>query len=69
MMSCLIYPIVASWVWGGGWLQNLGFIDDSGASAVYLIGSTVGFIGTLFLKPRIGEFNNFDQTKGLGVAI
>jgi len=40
----------------------MGFIDDSGASAIYLVGSIVGFIGTLFLKPRLGEFNNYDQT-------
>ena len=62
IMSCLIYPIVASWVWGGGWLQMMGFIDDSGASAVYLVGSIVGLVGNLFLKPRLGVFNNFDQT-------
>jgi hypothetical protein len=38
----------------------MGFIDDSGASTVYLVGSIVGFIGNLFLRPRLGEFNSFD---------
>jgi Amt family ammonium transporter len=54
----LIYPIVAHWTWGGGWLDERGFIDYAGSSIVHLQGALAALAGTLILGPRIGKFRN-----------
>ena len=56
IMSGLIYPIEAGWVWGGGWLQKLGYHDYSGSGAVHLLGGTVSFWGAYLAGPRLGVF-------------
>lgn len=48
LISGIIYPIAASWVWGGGWLSTMGFIDHSGSGVIHLLGGTIGLIGTIF---------------------
>ena len=55
-MSGIIFPIASSWVWGGGWLEILGFRDFAGAGCVHLIGGFGGLIGTIILGPREGVF-------------
>ena len=52
-----IYPIVAHWIWGGGWLANHGAQDFAGSTVVHLTGATAALVATLLLKPRIGKFN------------
>ena len=54
----LIYPIVAHWTWGGGWLDEAGFIDYAGSSIVHLQGALAALAGTLVLGPRLGKFRN-----------
>lgn len=54
----LIYPIVAHWTWGGGWLFQDGFLDFAGSSIVHLQGATAALVGTLVLGPRIGKFKD-----------
>ena len=54
----LIYPIVAHWTWGGGWLYQDGFLDFAGSSIVHLQGATAALVGTLILGPRIGKFKD-----------
>ena len=54
----LIYPIVAHWTWGGGWLFQHGFLDFAGSSIVHLQGATAALVGTLVLGPRIGKFKD-----------
>lgn len=54
----LIYPIVAHWTWGGGWLAQRGFLDFAGSSIVHLQGALAALAGTLLLGPRIGKFRN-----------
>ncbi len=64
-VSMFIYPLVGNWVWGGGWLQNLGRIaglgngavDFAGSGVVHMIGGAVGLAGAVVLGPRIGKFN------------
>ena len=57
-VSMLIYPIFGHWAWNeNGWLQNLGFIDFAGSTVVHVIGGMVGLIGTIYLGPRIGRFD------------
>ena len=54
----LIYPIVAHWTWGGGWLAQDGFLDFAGSSIVHLQGALAALAGVLILGPRIGKFRN-----------
>jgi len=60
LISCLIYPIVASWTHGGGWLNQLGFIDTAGCGSIHIVAGTIGLVGTLRLGSRIGMFNDND---------
>lgn len=55
-MSILIYPIVGHWVWGGGWLQDMGFADFAGSTQVHSIGGWAALTGALILGPRIGKY-------------
>eukprot|EP00347_Sterkiella_histriomuscorum_P006219 403353608 len=61
LMTSIIYPIVASWTIGGGWLSLFGFIDFAGAAYVHLLGGCCGFIGTIILGPRLGIFGQTQQ--------
>jgi Amt family ammonium transporter len=64
LFTVLIYPIVAHWVWGGGWLSKIGMQDFAGSTVVHLQGATAALVATLLLKPRIGKFNK-DGTPNL----
>ncbi len=57
IISALIYPIVGHWIWGGGWLSNLGFSDFAGSTVVHAVGGFAALIGTIILKPREGKYN------------
>ncbi len=57
IISALIYPIIGHWIWGGGWLANLGFADFAGSTVVHLVGGTAALIGTIILGPRTGKYN------------
>jgi len=64
-VSMIIYPLVVGWIWGGGWLQNLGrsmglgngAVDFAGSGPVHMIGGAVALAGAIVLGPRIGKFN------------
>ncbi|MGM0846822.1 MAG: ammonium transporter [Bacillota bacterium] len=58
VITGIIYPVVGHWVWGGGWLSELGFIDFAGSTVVHLSGAVAAFIAVLFLGPRIGKYTN-----------
>ncbi|WNQ14288.1 ammonium transporter [Paenibacillus aurantius] len=64
LYTILIYPIVAHWVWGGGWLADLKMQDFAGSTVVHLQGATAALVATLLLKPRIGKYNK-DRTPNL----
>ena len=57
IISALIYPIIGHWIWGGGWLANLGFADFAGSTVVHLVGGSAALIGTIILGPRTGKYN------------
>ncbi len=57
IISALIYPIEAHWIWGGGWLSQLGFHDFAGSCAIHMVGGISALIGAKLLGPRIGKFN------------
>ena len=62
LISGLIYPIYGHWVWGGGWLAEIPFLDDysavdfAGSGVVHAVGGTAALVGALMLGPRIGKF-------------
>ncbi len=57
VISALIYPIEAHWIWGGGWLSQMGFHDFAGSCAIHMVGGLSALIGAKFLGPRIGKFS------------
>ena len=56
VISALIYPIEAHWIWGNGWLAQLGFHDFAGSCAIHMVGGISALIGAAILGPRIGKF-------------
>ncbi|MDE7282596.1 MAG: ammonium transporter [Lachnospiraceae bacterium] len=56
VISALIYPIEAHWIWGGGWLSQMGFHDFAGSCAIHMVGGISALIGAKLLGPRIGKF-------------
>ncbi len=56
VISAVVYPIEAHWIWGGGWLSQLGFHDFAGSTAIHMVGGIAAFIGAAILGPRIGKF-------------
>ena len=56
VISGLIYPIEAHWIWGGGWLSQMGFHDFAGSCAIHMVGGISALIGAWLLGPRIGKF-------------
>ena len=56
VISAIIYPIEAHWIWGGGWLSQIGFHDYAGSTAIHMVGGISALIGAALLGPRIGKF-------------
>ena len=63
MISALVYPIVGHWVWGGGWLAELGFYDFAGSTVVHGVCGTAALVGSMMLGPRIGKFDKNGRPK------
>ncbi|WP_138495544.1 ammonium transporter [Paenibacillus pinistramenti] len=57
LFMIVIYPIIAHWVWGGGWLAEMGMQDYAGSAVVHLTGATAALVATFLLKPRLGKYN------------
>ena len=56
VISLFVYPIEAHWVWGGGWLSKLGFIDFAGSAAIHSVGGVAALIGAIILGARLGKY-------------
>ena len=56
-ISLIVYPISGHWIWGGGWLAQLGFHDFAGSTAVHFVGGVTACLGAWMLGPRIGKYN------------
>lgn len=61
VISALIYPVEAHWIWGGGWLAQMGFHDFAGSCAIHMVGGISALIGAKILGPRIGKFTKDKQ--------
>ena len=61
VISALVYPIEAHWIWGGGWLAQLGFHDFAGSCAIHMVGGISALIGAKMVGPRIGKFEKDEK--------
>ncbi|MFP4163787.1 MAG: ammonium transporter [Chitinispirillaceae bacterium] len=64
-MVAFIYPLGGHWVWGGGWLADLGFHDFAGSTVVHSVGGWCALTGVLLLGPRIGKFRKDGSAKAI----
>ncbi|MEY8356499.1 ammonium transporter [Lachnospiraceae bacterium 54-53] len=70
VISAVIYPIEAGWIWnGGGWLYNIGYVDFAGSSAIHMVGGLSAFIGAAILGSRIGKYSKDKNGKTVVHAI
>jgi len=65
VFSAIIYPVVAHWIWGGGWLAEHGKQDFAGSTVVHLTGAMAALAATMILKPRIGKYNKDGSSNNL----
>ena len=65
VISAIVYPISGHWIWGGGWLAQLGFHDFAGSTAVHMCGGVAALIGAKILGPRIGKYDKDGKPKAI----
>lgn len=65
VISLVIYPISGHWIWGGGWLAQLGFHDFAGSTAVHMVGGVSALIGAKILGPRIGKYDSKGNSRAI----
>ena len=64
-ISLIIYPVSGHWIWGGGWLSQLGFHDFAGSTAVHMVGGVCALIGAKILGPRIGKYDKKGKPRAI----
>lgn len=64
-ITVFIYPISGHWVWGGGWLSELGFHDFAGSTVVHSVGAWVGLVGAAMVGPRLGKYGKAGEPKAI----
>lgn len=65
VLTIIIYPIIGHWVWGGGWLAKLGFMDFAGDTVVHSVGGWAALAGAVILGPRIGKYGKDGKAKAI----
>ena len=65
VISAVVYPISGHWIWGGGWLSQLGFHDFAGSTAVHMVGGISALVGAKILGPRIGKYDKSGKPKAI----
>ena len=65
VISLFIYPISGHWIWGGGWLAELGFHDFAGSTCVHMVGGVCALIGAAMLGPRIGKYDKNGKPRAI----
>ncbi len=65
VISAFIYPVVGHWIWGGGWLGNLGIIDFAGSTVVHSVGGWAALAGAIVLGPRTGKYGPDGKPKAI----
>lgn len=64
-ISLIIYPVSGHWIWGGGWLSQLGFHDFAGSTTVHMVGGICALIGAAILGPRIGKYDKNGKPRAI----
>ena len=64
-ITVIIYPISGHWIWGGGWLSELGFHDFAGSTVVHSVGAWVGLVGAAMVGPRIGKYSKAGEPRAI----
>ena len=64
-ISLLVYPVSGHWIWGGGWLYQLGFHDFAGSTCVHMVGGLIACLGAWMLGPRIGKYDKDGKAKAI----
>jgi Amt family ammonium transporter len=65
VITLFIYPISGHWKWGGGWLDQLGFLDFAGSTVVHSVGAWVGLMGAMVIGPRLGKYGKDGKAKAI----
>ncbi len=65
IISLFVYPISGHWIWGGGWLAQMGFHDFAGSCAVHMVGGVAALVGAKILGPRIGKYGKDGKPKAI----
>ncbi len=65
IITAVIYPIVVSWQWGGGWLSDAGFVDFAGSGLVHMTGGFAALAGAMVIGPRLGKFGDDGKPRAL----
>lgn len=65
VISAFIYPVYGHWVWGGGWLSQMGFHDFAGSGVVHALGGFVGLAGAMVLGPRFGKYDKDGKPRAI----
>jgi Amt family ammonium transporter len=65
LISLIVYPVSGHWIWGGGFLSQMGFHDFAGSCAVHMVGGVAALIGAIILGPRIGKYTKSGKSKAI----
>lgn len=65
VLTLVVYPVVGHWVWGGGWLAQLGFLDFAGDTVVHSVGGWAALAGAMILGPRIGKYGKDGKPRAI----
>jgi len=65
LISALVYPISGHWIWGGGWLGELGFHDFAGSTTVHMVGGVASLVGAAIVGPRIGKYSEKGESRAI----
>ena len=65
VISLFVYPISGHWIWGGGWLYQMGFHDFAGSTCVHMVGGAIACLGAWMLGPRIGKYDKEGHARAI----
>ena len=65
VLTLVIYPVVGHWIWGGGWLADLGFLDFAGDTVVHSVGGWAALAGAMILGPRYGKYDKNGKPRAI----
>ena len=65
IISAVVYPVSGHWIWGGGWLSQLGFHDFAGSTAVHMVGGVAALVGAKIVGPRIGKYSKTGKSRAI----